>query len=211
MRALGPFGVRARPGANPPLRERSGFVSGRRSESVTNTDDTAGDDAGTGAATVDGAAEDDRLTYGEIAVGDRFEADRTVTFSREAIVEFAAEYDPQPFHLNEAAGESTPFGGLVASGLHSFCVCSRLSTEAFFGQIQFLGGRGVDNLRCHRPVRPGDTLSVDVVVANKRVSGSDPQRGYVDADVIGSDPRGTEVVSWRVLGMIRRDPDADPE
>jgi len=178
---------------------------------VTNTDDSAGEGAGPAAGTADGASGDDRLTYGDITVGDRFEADRTVTLSREAIVEFAAEYDPQPFHLDEAAGEPTPFGGLVASGIHSFCVCSRLSTEAFFGKIQFLGGRGVDSLRWHRPVRPGDTLSVDVVVANKRVSESDPERGYVDADVIGSDADGNEVISWRVLGMIRRDPDADSE
>jgi len=174
-------------------------------------DDTAGDDGSdtplqTG--TVDGVTAPDRLTFEEIAVGDRFEADRSVTFSRESIVEFAAEYDPQPFHLEEAAGTASPFGGLVASGLHSFCVCSRLSTEAFFGRVAFLGGRGIDDLRWHQPVRPGDSLSVDVVVATKRPSDSDPERGYVDADVTGSDPDGDPAVSWRVLGMIRRDPTA---
>jgi len=181
--------------------------------SVTHRDDAAGDHDGDGDASGTGAVPGpppaDRLTYGEIAVGDRFTADRTVTFSREAIVEFAAEYDPQPFHLDEAAGTDSPFGGLVASGLHSFCVCSRLSTEAFFGQVAFLGGRGIDDLRWRRPVRPGDSLSVDVVVADKRPSESDPERGYVDADVTGSDAGGNEVVSWRVLGMVRRDPAAD--
>lgn len=172
---------------------------------VRSSDDAAGD--GVDAGTADG----DRLTYGDIAVGDRFRADRSVTFSRESIVEFAAEYDPQPFHLDEAAGEDSPFGGLVASGLHSFCVCSRLSTEAFFGRVAFQGGRGIDDLRWHRPVRPGDSLTVDVVVADKRISESDPERGYVDADVIGSDAEGTEVVSWRVLGMVRREPAASSE
>lgn len=177
-------------------------------------DDTAGDDGGDaplGTGTVDGATAQDRLTFEEIAVGDRFEADRSVTFSRESIVEFAAEYDPQPFHLDEAAGTASPFGGLVASGLHSFCVCSRLSTEAFFGHVAFLGGRGIDDLRWHQPVRPGDSLSVDVVVAAKRPSDSDPERGYVDADVTGSDADGDPAVSWRVLGMIRRDPTAGPD
>jgi acyl dehydratase len=160
------------------------------------------DDDGSEAGTTDR----DPLTYEEIAVGDRFEADRTVTFSRESIVEFAAEYDPQPFHLDEAAGEASPFGGLVASGLQTLCACSRLSTEAFFGRIAFLGGRGIDDLRWHRPVRPGDSLSVDVVVANKRPSESNPERGYVDADVTGSDTEGNEVLSWHVLGMVRRGP-----
>lgn len=173
---------------------------------MTNTDDTAGDSADSGSGAADPGVGGERLTYDEIAVGDHFEADRTVTLSREAIVEFAAEYDPQPFHLDEAAGEASPFGGLVASGLQTLCVCNRLSTEAFFGRIAFLGGRGVDDLRWHRPVRPGDSLSVDVVVANKRASESVPRRGYVDADVIGSDGDGNEVVSWRVLGMVRRAP-----
>lgn len=147
---------------------------------------------------------DDRLSYDEIAVGDRFESDRAETFTRESIVDFAAAYDPQPFHLDSAAGEASPFGGLVASGLHTLCVCSRLATEAFFGRIAFLGGRGVDDLRWHRPVRPGDSLSVAVVVAHKRPSESTPGRGYVDVDVTAFDSTDREIVSWRVLAMVRR-------
>ena len=175
---------------------------------MTHSDDgTDGD----GVDSPPGVDAEDRLTYAEIGVGDEFEADRTVALSREAIVEFAAEYDPQPFHIDEEAAADSPFGGLIASGLHSVCVCSRLSTEAFFGRIDFVGGRGIDDLRWRRPVRPGDALSVTVVVADKRPSESNPARGYVDADVIGSDADGNEVVSWRVLGMVRRDPDAPAE
>lgn len=147
---------------------------------------------------------DDRLAYGEITVGDRFESDRAETFTREAIVDFAATYDPQPFHLDDAAGAASPFGWLVASGLHTFCICSRLATEAFFGRIAFLGGRGVDDLRWHRPVRPGDSLPVGVVVAHKRPSESTPGRGYVDVDVTAVDATDREIVSWRVLAMVRR-------
>ena len=57
--------------------------------------------------------------------------------------------------------------------------------------------------------RAGDSLLVDVV-ATKRRSESDLERGYIDADVIGSDPAGNEIVSWRVLGMVRRDPPGGP-
>ncbi|WP_081927027.1 MaoC/PaaZ C-terminal domain-containing protein [Halobellus rufus] len=147
---------------------------------------------------------DEPLVYEDLAVGDRFEADRTVTFSREGIVEFASAYDPQPFHLGDDADDASPFDGLVASGLHSYCACNRLATEAFFGRVAFLGGRGVDDLRWSRPVEPGDALSVDVEVVEKRPSESDPRRGYVDVDVTGRGPDGESVVTWRVLGMIRR-------
>ena len=152
----------------------------------------------------DGTAAD-RLTYEDVAVGDRFVADRTITFTRDSIVDFAGKYDPQPFHVGDDADEASPFEGLVASGLHSFCACNRLATEAFFGRVAFLGGRGVDDLRWHRPVRPDDTLSVDVEVVDKRVSESDSRRGYVDVDVTGRTAAGDPVVTWRVLGMLRRE------
>jgi acyl dehydratase len=164
-------------------------------------------DSDRNAAGGDGAADDtgaERLTYADVAVGDRFRADETVTFTREEITEFAAAYDPQPFHLGDGADDASPFDGLVASGLHSFCACNRLATEAFFGRIAFLGGRGVDHLRWHRPVRPGDSLSVAVEVVDKRVSESEPRRGHIDVVVRGCAPDGGTVVRWRVLGMIRR-------
>ncbi|WP_144900903.1 MaoC/PaaZ C-terminal domain-containing protein [Halobellus captivus] len=153
---------------------------------------------------------DEPLTYDDLSVGDRFEADQTVAFTREEIVDFATAYDPQPFHLGDEADDASPFEGLVASGLHSYCACNRLATAAFFARVAFLGGRGVDDLRWFRPVEPGDTLSVDVEVVAMRPSDSDPRRGYVDVDVTGRDPAGEPVVSWRVLGLIRRgDADAD--
>ncbi|WP_336023070.1 MaoC/PaaZ C-terminal domain-containing protein [Halobellus salinisoli] len=167
---------------------------------------------------------DEPLIYEDLSVGDRFEADRTVTFTREEIIEFASAYDPQPFHLGDDVDDASPFDGLVASGLHSYCACNRLATEAFFSRVAFLGGRGVDDLRWFRPVEPGDELSVDVEVVAKRPSDSDPRRGYVDVDVtgrgVGDTSRravdGEPVVSWRVLGMIRRaaadpDPNSKPE
>jgi len=150
---------------------------------------------------------DDRLTYADLAVGERFEADETVTFTRESIIDFASAYDPQPFHLGEAVDDAAPFDGLVASGLHSFCECNRLATAAFFGTVAFLGGRGVDDLRWHRPIAPGDTLAVDVEVADKRLPETDDRRGHVDVDVTGRGPEGAPVVTWRVLGMVRRDPE----
>ncbi|ELY23844.1 acyl dehydratase [Halogeometricum borinquense DSM 11551] len=143
------------------------------------------------------------LSYDELAVGDTFEAGET-TLTEDEITSFAGEYDPQPFHLDHEAGEESMFGGLVASGLHTYCTCNRLATEAFFSRVAFMGGRGVDELRWQRPVRPGDTLSAAVEVTEKRVSESNPERGYVNVDVTGMNAEGETVITWTVLGMIRR-------
>lgn len=140
------------------------------------------------------------LAYDDLAVGDTFEAG-TETLTRAEIVSFADQWDPQPFHLDDAAGEASMFGELVASGLHTYCACNALATEAFFSRVDFRGGRGVDELRWHRPVIPGDELSVTVEVVDKSTTGSG--RGDVDTLVTGY--RGDErVVSWTVLGLVGR-------
>ena len=78
------------------------------------------------------------------------------------------------------------------------------------GEQASMGARGVDELRWHRPVRPGDTLSVRTEVVNKRPSGSAPDRGYVDSRLTGLND-DEPVISWIGLGMVRRRPDDGPE
>lgn len=148
---------------------------------------------------------DATLSYEALAVGDTFDADRTTTLTEDDITAFAGEYDPQPFHLDREAGAASMFDGLVASGLHTYCACNRLATEAFFSRVAFMGGRGVDDLRWQRPVRPGDTLSASVEVVSKRPSESNPERGYVDVAVTGTNGDDETVVTWTVLGMVRRE------
>lgn len=143
------------------------------------------------------------LTYEDLSVGDTFEAGpRTLT--EVDIVLFASDYDPQPFHIDPAAADDSLFDGLVASGLHTFSVCNRLVTEAFFARVPFMGGRGVDELRWHKPVYPGDALSVSAEIAAKRDSQSNPDRGYVDVDVTGTNDDGDGVISWTALAILSR-------
>src|SRR5579883_2086707 len=102
-----------------------------------------------------------RLYFDDIQVGQRFTATRTWTVDEAQIKAFAAQFDPQPFHLDEAAGRATVFGGLVASGWHTAALTMRLVVEGGPPLAGGTVGLGAD-LSWHEPVRPGDTLHVRV-------------------------------------------------
>src|SRR5437870_3196748 len=90
---------------------------------------------------------------------------RTVT--REEIIAFAREFDPQPFHLDEDAAKRSPFGGLIASGWHTTAMVMRLIVDEFLAPDSgSLGSPGADEIRWLKPVRPGDTLRLRVTVAD---------------------------------------------
>jgi acyl dehydratase len=119
-----------------------------------------------------------RLYWDDFTPGSVIECGpRLVT--REEIVAFAAEFDPQPMHLDEAAGSAGMLGGLSASGWHSCCLLMRLITDGFIGQTHFLGSGGVEEVCWRAPLRPGDTVTVRVMVIETRASRSRPGIGLV--------------------------------
>jgi acyl dehydratase len=147
--------------------------------------------------------------YEDIEVGETREFGEYHVTKAE-ILEFAERYDPQPFHTDEDAARESAFGELVASGWHTAAMCMRMLVDGPIQDRASMGARGVDELRWHRPVRPGDTLSIRTEVVDKRVSESDPERGYVDSRLEGITQDGDVVISWIGLGMIaRRNPGED--
>lgn len=116
------------------------------------------------------------LFFDDLAVGTRFESG-TTTLDAAAIREFAAQYDPQPFHLDDAAARTTLFGGLAASGWHTAAVTMRLLVES----VPIAGGLiGAGNdISWPRPTRPGDVLRVVTDVVEMTPSASRPDRGRV--------------------------------
>ncbi len=82
----------------------------------------------------------------------------TVTPTAEEIKHFAAQFDPQPFHLDEEAGRQSVFGGLCASGWHTCAMAMRLTVDNFLRESSSMGSPGLESLKWLKPVYPGDTL-----------------------------------------------------
>jgi len=116
----------------------------------------------------------------DIEVGQTFAFGR-YSVTREEVLDFASRYDPQAFHLDDAAAADNPiFGRLAASGWHTAAMIMRLTVDHWreIG-LATLGASGVDELRWMKPVYPGDTLRAEAGVIAKRQSASRPGRGAV--------------------------------
>ncbi|MDQ0473668.1 MaoC family dehydratase [Labrys wisconsinensis] len=101
------------------------------------------------------------------------------TVTKDEIIAFAREFDPQPFHLDEEAGRASILGGLAASGWHACAILMRLNCDGFLLDAASMGAPGIDEVKWLRPVRPGMTLSVRRHVLEARASRSRPGMGLV--------------------------------
>jgi acyl dehydratase len=99
--------------------------------------------------------------------------------SREELLAFAAEFDPQPMHLDEEAARHSMLKGLAGSGWHLGSIMMRMMFDGFIGRTASLGSPGIGELRWLAPLRPGDDLTLDVDVTEARVSRSRPETGIV--------------------------------
>jgi acyl dehydratase len=129
---------------------------------------------------------------------------RTVT--RDEIVDFARAWDPQPFHLDEAAAEASIYGQLIASGWHTVCIFMRMFADGLLNRAAALGSPGIDELRWRRPVYAGDSLEAAVEVLEVRTSRSRPDRGTARIRSIVRNQHGDEVLSMIATVMFLRRP-----
>jgi acyl dehydratase len=126
------------------------------------------------------------------------------TLTAESIVEFASRYDPQPFHVNEAAAKESVFGGLIASGWHTVSLAMRMICDAYLLDAASLGSPGVNQVRWLKPVRPGDTIRLRMSVLEARRSSSKPDRGTVLHRWEVLNQKDEIVLSMEGYGMFRR-------
>ncbi len=145
------------------------------------------------------------MWFEDFAVGQRFETPGA-TLSEAQILDFAFQYDPQPFHIDRPAAEAGPFGGLISSGFQTLAVSFRLTYQLGLIAESGMGAFGMDELRWQQPVRPGDTLKVVLSVLEVRESGSKPDRGFVTFGYETFNQNGEKVMSFKAAQIVRRRP-----
>ena len=127
--------------------------------------------------------------------------------SRDEMVAFAAEFDPQPMHLDEVAARVTMMGGLCASGWYVCCILMRMCADAFVLDSSSMGAPGVDEVKWLLPVRPDDEIRLRATVADVRASNSRPDMGFVKFNFELFNAAGQRVMTLTTsLMMGRRDP-----
>ena len=149
---------------------------------------------------------EDAIYYEDLSVGQVF-LSRAEALSRDRIVAFAQEFDPQPQHLDEDAARGSMFGELVASGWHTAALTMRLQLDSVMGR--FPGGSlgaQIDKLAWLRPVRPGDRLRAKAEIMEMRLSRSRPDRGLVTIQTTTLNQRDEPVQVMTASVLVPRRP-----
>lgn len=144
-----------------------------------------------------------RRYFDDFKVGDRFIA-KGGSLSESEIMEFARQYDPQPFHLDRAAAKRSIFGELIASGFQTIGFSfKQIWDTGVFGDAN-MGGHGIDEVRWLLPVRPGEKLTVTATIEALLPSQSKPDRGTVKVRYVTSNAAGEAVFSMLALQIMKR-------
>ena len=148
--------------------------------------------------------------FEDLEIGQRREIG-AFTFTPDLIKKFAAQFDPQTFHLDEEAGRKSLFGGLAASGWHLCSLMMRMMFDFYIGRTASLGSPGVNELRWLAPLRPGDDLLLDIEIAEARVSRSRPDTGIVTFKGVVRNAAGVTLCEMVSPIIVRRRADAAAE
>lgn len=145
----------------------------------------------------------DGLYFEDFLAGRQFET-AGVTLTAAQIIDFALQFDPQPFHIDEDAAAQSIYGGLIASGFHTLSISFRMFIQTGALAACSLGGHGLDKVRWLAPVRPGDTLRTRVTVLEQRESTSRPDRGTCRLGYETFNQRGETVLTGEALHLMAR-------
>jgi acyl dehydratase len=149
------------------------------------------------------AARPPRLFWEDFPVGQVREFG-AYAVTREAVLAFAREFDPQPFHVDDDAAEASLFGRLAASGWHTCAMAMRMMCDAYLLDAASLGSPGLETLRWLKPVYPGDTLHVRLEVLDSRPLASRPGVGMIRSRWDVMNQHDETVLTMEGFGMFRQ-------
>lgn len=145
------------------------------------------------------------MRYYEDLVEGALEESGTRTVTREELIDFARQYDPQYFHADESAAKESIFGDVIASGIHTMALWRQLDHQ-IARDIKWICGVAWDDVRFPVAVRPGDTLRARARCLARRPSGSDPRRGVVTYEYTLLNQRDEVVFTCRSTNLVERRP-----
>ena len=149
-----------------------------------------------------------RRHFEDLVEGEVIELGETQV-TKDMIIEFAREFDPFPFHLDEEAAKRSLLGGLASSGWQTAALSLKMLGDAFLNKVASMGGLGFSDLKWKKPVMKGDTIRGTATIASLRRSRHHPERGIVQIDFDVRNQRGEPVMSLRLANLIElRDPTA---
>jgi acyl dehydratase len=143
--------------------------------------------------------------YEDFKVGDRFTSGG-MTVTEADIIGFARQWDPQPFHVDAEFARRSPFGGLIASGVHTMAVTLRLWLDQGVLRACSLGSPGLGEVQFVRPVRPGDTLRVMTDIVELRLSASKTDRGIARIRQVTINQHGEQVMEQETTVFLKKRP-----
>jgi acyl dehydratase len=149
----------------------------------------------------------DLLYFEDFPVGEVFAFGDTLV-TAEDIVEFASQWDPQPFHIDAEAAKASQIGELIASGWHTGSLTMRMMCDAYLLRTASEGAPGIEEMRWLKPVRPGDRLSVRRTTLAARPSRSRPGIGIVEFLYEVLNQHGETAMTLKSAGFVRRRPEA---
>lgn len=142
----------------------------------------------------------ERRYFDDLRDGEKLHC-QPVVMTQEAIIDFAEQFDPQPFHTDENAAKESLFGGLIASSLHTLSACTRVVVQAQ-GNIAILSGVGLHEVKMFNPVRPGDVLSVSAWWSDLKRSSSKPDRGFASIKCKVANQRNEPIIEYGYRYML---------
>ncbi len=151
-----------------------------------------------------------RIYWEDLTAGSERELG-TTSVTAEEIKDFAEQFDPQPFHLDEVAGRHSVFGGLCASGWHTCSLAMRLTVDNLLNESSSMGSPGLENLRWLKPVYPDDRLTLRHTVVESRPMRKRPEAGLVQSRWELFNQDGDKVMQMEGWGMFGRREPATPE
>ena len=141
------------------------------------------------------------LTYEDLTEGRVFDFPPHLVTAEE-IIEFAEEFDPQPFHLDADSEQAQQVGGLIASGWHTSAIQMRMICDAFLLDSSSQGSPGLEEVRWLNVVRPGDELSGQAEITERRISKSRPTIGIVSFVYTMTNQRDEKVMVTKGVGLF---------